>query len=168
MTTWRIFSAILFWAIVSQAAEQPSCAQKKENVEAAFELGLALTSVLPTRLPDFDNPQSAYGLIAALPFGAHAITAEAYYGASEYLSLQLGELAYRWSVPSPHLKGYVLFGGHYLHYSKSGKNHHFGGPFSGVGFTFSMASKFEASLGMKMYYHGNPMLSFGGGFRFLL
>lgn len=139
--------------------------EKQSLGNHSFEVGLVLHSLVPTELPNFDQSLPAYGPSFGIMLWGNSLTIQGLYGATSSISLQLVELTYRFLARSPYLNFFFLGGGHFLHYSHASQNYEYGGPLIGWGFVFSMAKNFEAILGMKTYYHGKLLFSYGGGFQ---
>ena len=133
-----------------------------------FGLGLSLSILLPNRLPEFESNLLAYGPVIGIPIGKDALQIQGLYGYSTGLSLTLAELNYRFNIPTPFFSGFLLGGAHFLHYAFTGHNHDFFGGNGGLGFLLNMSRSFSMTLMMKVYLQDRAMLSFGGGFNFLL
>lgn len=136
--------------------------------EARFEAGLALETLIPSRLPDFASSMPSYGVVAAIPWGPNAIELEVLYGSTPTNTVRLVEAAYRLSLDTPHLNGFALGGAHFLSYRGLGPTYSFVGGFLGLGATISMAKRFSIDMLLKNYFQTRPMLAVGGSFRLAL
>ena len=154
--------------LLSSLAWGQSPCETVKDAENRFAIGLSLASILPNRLPDFQTSLIAYGPTLGIPVGRDKIQVQAMYGATTGLSMSLAEMNYRFDIPTPFFTSFLLAGGHYLHYSFSGRGHDVWGMNLGLGFTLNMSRNFGLALSMKGYLQDRVMISFGGGFNFLL
>jgi len=160
-------------APISRAASSPSlgvpaCSSTRLQRPNAYEVGLSAQLLLPNRLDDFKTSLPAYGPVFGIPLGSDTLHFEGLYGASNGLSLFVLEAGYRLNFDTPFLSGYLLAGGHFLHYSLNSMPHQFFGGNLGLGLTLPMSRDFSLDLGMKVYLQARAIVSFGGGFNFLL
>lgn len=132
------------------------------------ELGAAIQLLLPSRLPDLETTVPAYGPRFGFVLGKGLLQTQVLYGYSDSVSAFVGEINYRYSVSTPFFVLFVLAGPHYFHYTFGKTNHDKVGPQLGYGFAFTASKNFDMQLEMKVYFHHKPILSFGGGFVFLI
>ena len=151
-------------AIYLRAAEL-----EHEIKRAPIELGLSLQLLVPNNISGFDTTLPLIGPHLGFDVGKNTLVLNAFYGSNDRTStLLLSELDYRWNIYTPFITGWALLGVHYLHFRTNSENHDLLGPVTGLGFYFPMAHGLNMGLGMKIYLPKKTVLSFGGGFVYLL
>jgi hypothetical protein len=157
----------LILLISTSAAAVETCGEAPAK-GSQFEMGLALESLIPSRLPGFDATVPAYGVVVSIPWGKDSLELEVLYGSSPGVGVKLFEAGYRLNVETPHLGGYALAGAHFLSYTTPGPDENFIGGFLGMGATVSMAERFGIDAFLKTYFMTRPMVAVGGAFRLAL
>ncbi len=84
-------------------------------------------------------------------------------------SLYLAESNFRLEIDTPFLHLFALMGAHFLHYRLTTGAAQAGfGINLGIGTALSLGRGFELSLAIRTYIQQRTMVTFGGGFSFLL
>ena len=144
----RVLLSILIYAL----APYPSLGAPTEAPENHFELGVALHTLIPNRLPDFDGQVFGYGPWVGIPIGNHTIQVQGLYGSDETNTVYLTDLALRLNVETPFFTGFFIAGAHVLYYQFPGSSRTFVGGNTGIGFTFSLTKTLDAHLQMRVYH----------------
>ena len=140
------------------------CETSTDAPSDVWALGFELNSLIPTRLPGFDQSVLAYGPVLGVPLWGNSLVVHVGYGGEKNILLLVSEVGYRLVMASPFLRAYATAGAHFLRYSVNSASQNLFGGFLGLGFLFPMSERFEIKIGMKAIQQSEPMLSFGGGF----
>lgn len=133
-----------------------------------LELGAGLHTLIPDKLPDLSAQFFGYGPLISVAVGDHAIQAQGLYGSHLATTVVLGDIAARLNLKLPHFTGFLLLGGHVLHYRPPGTSHTFFGPNGGLGFTFHLSRNLDVHLGMRVYFQNRRLITFGAGIAYLI
>lgn len=147
------------------AETQTKTAVKKR---APLEVGLFLYTLLPNGLPEFDMSLTVYGPMFAIPFGPHRLQVHATYGGTDGLSVYTLEPSFKFVLRNPFFRGFAAVGGQLFHYSAGGTSYDHTGANVAFGLIFPMGMNCEWTLIWKSYLQARTLMSFGGGFTFLL
>lgn len=158
-------SFLLCFAVSGARAE--TCGELPPG-DTRFEVGIALESLIPSKLPNFESSMPAYGVIAALPWGKDFVELQVMFGSTPGVTAKLFTAAYRLNIVTPHLNGFALAGAHFLSYATPGPDRNFFGGFLGLGSSIAMAQQFAIDVILKTYFQVRPMLAVGGAFRLAL
>lgn len=147
------------------------CGEIQTSRGERIELGLIYQSLIPSGLPDFSRTLPAYGGVFGIPLfgGTLQLQALATADALAGQSLYLAESNFRLEMETPFVHLFALFGAHFLHYRlTSGAAHAGFGANFGIGTALALGKGFELSLAIRTYIQQRTMVTFGGGFSFLL
>jgi hypothetical protein len=151
--------------------ERSICESPASSRGKRFEIGLRYQSLIPSGLPDFTTTLPVLGPVLGMPLLGGTLQVQGVWGGNGVtgLSLYLVETNYRRELMTPFFHAFVLVGAHYLHYGYPGGTTLDGpGVNAGIGLAFAMGEGFELSGALKAYLQNRTLLSFGGGFSFLL
>jgi hypothetical protein len=138
------------------------------SADPSYELGLNFNLLLPTHLPEFNTSIPGVGPSLWIPVGGDQLRVQALFSAANNVTfLYLIETGYYWKLPTPFFTCFFDLGLHYLHY-EGPDAFNFLGVNGGFGFSIMMTKGFDIILEGKGYLQQKPMVTFGGGFAFLL
>jgi hypothetical protein len=133
-----------------------------------LELGLAVESLIPSRLPELEVTFPVYGLLVSVPVGTNMVDLEMLLGGSQDVTVRIFETAYRLNVETPHFSGYAMAGAHLLFYSAPISDYTLIGGLLGLGIVVPLGERFHIDLLVKSYFQSRPIVALGGTFRLAL
>ncbi len=170
----QLFAALLslFFSIASEAATDGAlCQGPVSNRGKRFEVGLVYQSLLPSGMVNWTAAVPTIGLVLGAPLFGGTLQLQGGTGSepSRQLTLYVVEMAFRLELKTPFFSGFGALGAHLLHYGVAGAvpSQSPGANFA-LGLSTALGEGFDVSLGVKAYFQSRTIISFGGGFSFLL
>jgi hypothetical protein len=170
----KLFIALLFLfsSIASEAAPNGAlCEAPQSSRGKRFEIGLVYQSLLPSGLANWVAAVPTIGPVFGAPLFGGTLQLQGGTGSDpgSQLTLYVVEAAFRVELETPFFQAFGAFGAHLLHYGVAGAapSQSPGGNFS-LGLSTVLGEGFELSLGVKAYFQSRTIISFGGGFSFLI
>ena len=162
----RLGAAILILFLSHTARGASEVVPNSTLSPASYELGV-VTQFLYPNIPSLP-PVTTYGILFGIPALGNPIRLQLLYGNLDTTNLFLLELDYALRFQTPFFSGFLVFGPHWLRYFDSASTNDSIGGNIGFGLSLAMAKNFEAQMAMKFYIQQQLVISFGGGFSFLL
>lgn len=162
----------LFFSVASQASlEDTPCKTPISSRGKRYEVGLVYQSLLPSGLANWVAAVPTIGPVLGIPLFGGTLQLQGGTGnePTRQLTLYVLEVAYRLELETPFFQAFGAFGAHLLHYgvARSPGLLSLGANF-GLGLSTALGEGFDMSLGVKAYFQSRTIVSFGGGFSFLL
>ncbi len=160
--------AVYTFAPLSARGQDSCTAQSTPVPNTRLELGAAFYSLIPNKLPGFQERLFGYGPQVGVSFGPVAVQAKGLYGDNNGMSLILADLDFRLNIRTPILTCHVLAGAHWLHYGTAASKLSHVGPNGGVGLTLNFDSRIAAHMAVKVYFQNENVVSMGAGILYII
>lgn len=165
------FFALLFSVASEAVSEEAVCKTPISSRGKRFEVGLIYQSLLPSGLANWVAAVPTIGPVFGIPLFGGTLQIQGGTGnePTRQLTLYVVETAFRLEMETPFFQAFGAFGAHLLHYGVAGASavQSPGANFS-LGLSTAFGEGFDMSLGVKAYFQSRTIVSFGGGFSFLL